>query len=178
MAGGVLDVVEEARRTIGRDGVDALTLDDLRLDDLDDIAWSGEPRHRVAVGEALARVSSGDVDYLAVRVPSGHVVAMVGIDFIRHPGAGYLWQFVTHPALQGKGIGSALVAGAEARIAARGLTVARLNVERDNLRARSLYERLGYSAIGEDTETWERVGDDGAVTLHRADVTLMAKRLS
>jgi ribosomal protein S18 acetylase RimI-like enzyme len=173
-----LDVVAEANGVIERGGLDVLVVDELTFDDLDQIAWSGEPRHRVAVSEALGRVSSGGVEYLAARVPSGGPVAKVGIDYARYPGSGYLWQFATHPQLQGLGIGSFLMAAAEARIVRRGLHLARINVERDNPRARQLYERLGYAVMGHDTETWERVDVAGGITLHRAEVTLMGKKLS
>ncbi len=169
--------VDEAKAVIERKGLGALVVDDLTFDDLDQIAWSGEPRHRLAVSEALSRVAFGDVEYLAVRVPSGAPVAKVGIDFARYAGAGYLWQFATHPDLQGMGIGSFLMAGAEARIVSRGLRVARINVELDNPRALALYERLGFESIGRDTETWERADASGAITMHRALVTLMQKPL-
>jgi ribosomal protein S18 acetylase RimI-like enzyme len=173
-----LENVAEAKAVIERSGLDVLVVNALTFDDLDQIAWSGEPRHRVAVSEALSRVASGDVEYLAVRVPSGGPVAKVGIDFARYRGSGYLWQFATHPELQGLGIGSFLLAAAEARIITRGLRLARINVEDENPRARQLYERLGYAIMGRDTETWERVDVAGGITLHRAEVTLMGKQLS
>jgi ribosomal protein S18 acetylase RimI-like enzyme len=159
------DSVVEIKAAITRGGLAALSIDDLTFDDLDQIAWSGEPRHRVAVSEALSRAATGEVEYLAIRVPSGEPVGKVGIDFARYPEAGYLWQFATHPDLQGLGIGSLLMTGAEARIIRRGVRVARINVDLDNPRARVLYERLGFESIGRDTETWERA------------VTLMQKTL-
>jgi ribosomal protein S18 acetylase RimI-like enzyme len=170
--------VAEARAVVARQGLDALTVNDLTFNDLDQIGWSGEPRHRVAVSEALSRVAGGEVAYLAVRVPSGVPVAKVGIDFARYPEAGYLWQFATHPDLQGLGIGSFLMTAAERRIVQHGRWVARINVELDNPRARALYERLGFESMGRDTETWERVAISGAVTMHRATVTLMRKTLN
>jgi ribosomal protein S18 acetylase RimI-like enzyme len=173
-----LENVAEAKAVIERGGLDSLVVDELTFDDLDQIGWSGEPRHRQVVSDALSRVASGDVEYLAVRVPSGGPVAKVGIDFARYPGSGYLWQFATHPELQGLGIGSFLMAAAEARIVTRGLHLARINVELDNPRAHQLYERLGFVSMGRDTETWERVDASGTVTMHRADVTLMGKTLS
>jgi ribosomal protein S18 acetylase RimI-like enzyme len=173
-----LDVVAEAKDVIERGGLGVLVVDELTLDDLDRIAWSGEPRHRVAVSEALGRVASGEVEYLTARVPSGGPVAKVGIDFARYPGSGYLWQFATHPELQGLGIGSFLMTGAEARIIERGMRLARINVERDNPRARQLYERRGYVVMGHDTETWERIDVAGGISVHRAEVTLMGKQLS
>jgi ribosomal protein S18 acetylase RimI-like enzyme len=172
------DVVAEARAAIATGGLAALTIDDLTDADLDAIAWSGEPRHRVAVSDALARVTSGEVEYLAVRTPGGRPVAKVGIDYARYDGGGYLWQFATHPELQGQGIGTHLMAGAEARIRRRGLSVARINVEFDNEGARALYARLGYEVIGNDIEVWQRDDGAGGTVMHRAEVALLRKPLS
>jgi ribosomal protein S18 acetylase RimI-like enzyme len=172
------DVVNEAAAVIERSGPGGLHIDDLTIDDLEWIAWSGEPRHIVVVREALQRVGHGEVEYLALRVPSGRPVAKVGIDFVRYPESGYLWQFATHPGLQGRGIGSLLMEGAEARIVRRGLHTARINVEHENARARALYERLGYKSIGNSVESWERADTSGALSVYRAEVALMRKRLT
>jgi ribosomal protein S18 acetylase RimI-like enzyme len=170
-------LVDDTRRAIEERGVGALPINDLLHGDLDKIAWSGDPRHPVMVGRQLDRVGGGDVDYLAVRAPNGWPVGKLGIDFAKYPDAGWLWQFATHPGLQGLGIGSHLMAGAERRIIGRGRRLARIGVEDANVGARALYERLGYVALGPDTDSWERVGADGTSTLHHAEFTLMGKTL-
>jgi ribosomal protein S18 acetylase RimI-like enzyme len=60
----------------------------------------------------------------------------------------FLRQIAVLPALQGQGIGRALLDGLLARAAASGKGVA-LQVFRINLRARALYERLGFVVSGE-----------------------------
>jgi ribosomal protein S18 acetylase RimI-like enzyme len=171
------DVVAVTRTAIGLHGVSSLVIDDLVHDDLDKIAWSGDPRHPIMVGQVLDRVAGGEVAYLAVRAPNGWPVAKVGIDFATYPDAGVLWQFATHPGLQGQGVGSHLIAGAERRIVSRGRPLARIGVEDDNPGARRLYERLGFVVDGHDTESWERSDGDGRVTTHHAQVTRMRKDL-
>lgn len=60
---------------------------------------------------------------------------------------------------RGRGVGSALVAAAEALIGSGSLS---MGVGLDNPRARALYERLGYRGTGEiTTTTYEYVDDDG-----------------
>jgi ribosomal protein S18 acetylase RimI-like enzyme len=66
--------------------------------------------------------------------------------------------------LQSCGLGTILIAAAEARIRGRGLLRAELGVEERNRRARALYERLGYVAFGSRPESWDEDGPDGSVT--------------
>jgi ribosomal protein S18 acetylase RimI-like enzyme len=171
------NLVSQARRLIEAEGTASLALGDLTADDLEHIAWSGDPHHLTVVGDALARVAEGALEYLALRLPNGRPVAKACLDFTRYPDAGYLSQLAAHPQLQGLGLGTRLMAGAEGRIVARGRAAARIGVEHDNTGARALYERLGYRAVGEDVEHWGRTGSDGTVVMHRAEVTLMRKPL-
>jgi ribosomal protein S18 acetylase RimI-like enzyme len=173
-----LDPVAGTRRAIDQQGVASLVIDDLRHEDLDKIAWSGDPRHPIMVGLALDRVVGGDVAYLAVRAPNGWPVAKVGIDFAKYPDAGTLWQFATHPGLQGLGVGSHLMSGAERRMVNRGRQVARIGVDDDNPGARRLYERLGFVAEGHETESRERADANGVLSTSQALVTLMRKDLA
>lgn len=89
-----------------------------------------------------------------------------------------LWQLGVHPALRSCGIGTLLIASAEARITARGLTVAELGVEEGNPRARALYERLGYRAYGREPDSWEAETAEGSVERYETVCTLMRKDLT
>lgn len=53
------------------------------------------------------------------------------------------------PAIQGRGIGTSIIRNLQAE-AAEADTELDLGVELDNPRARELYERLGFTAIGQD----------------------------
>jgi GNAT superfamily N-acetyltransferase len=174
METSVADATKEAVR---EHGVESLAVDDLTHTDLDKISWSGGPLHPKYVEEALNRVPGGEVEYLAVRAPSGWPVAIGGIDYAAEEGAGTLWQLATHPRLRGLGLGTRLITEAEKRIQDRGLEWARLSVEDDNGRARALYERLGYEKYGDGQESWNQVDETGNVYTHHADVALMNKRL-
>lgn len=154
-----------------------LTVRDLLPADLPTCGWSGSPLHLQNVARQLARARIGEVDYLAVCVPSGAPVAKCGVDYHVREGAGTLWQLAVLPALQSCGIGRALIAAAEQRIRDRGRRRAELSVEEDNLRARALYERLGYAAYGLETQAWDEQGPGGVVRRHEAVCTLMRKEL-
>lgn len=150
-----------------------LTVRDLTTDDPPAVtSWAGlGPR------EAPERMQRGEVDYLVVCPPSGVPVALGGAIYNEIPGAGTLWQLSVHPALRSCGIGTILVGALEQRIHARGLRRAELGVDEPNVRARALYERLGYVAYGRDSSTWDRVADDGSSVTVTMTYTLMRKEL-
>lgn len=154
-----------------------LTVRDLTHADLESCGWSGTPLHLTYVAQALDRVGAREVDYLAVCQPSGLPVAIGGIDYVRRAGAGELWQLAVHPALQGCGIGTMLVAAGEQRIRDRGLELAEIGVEQDNPRARALYERLGYVAYDSELAGWDEEGPDGEVRRRETMCILMRKHL-
>lgn len=165
-------------RQTARDGrVASLTVDDLRPDELQAIAWSGSPRHLQSVAEALERAATGGVDYLVVRAPTGEPVAKGGVDFEDEGGPGKIWQLATHPDLQGLGLGTRLIHELEERIRRRGLKRAWLGTEVSNPRAQRLYERLGYVEFGRETEGWEAQRDDGELFWYETEVILMERRL-
>jgi ribosomal protein S18 acetylase RimI-like enzyme len=154
-----------------------LTVRDLTAADLPACRWSGGRSHLVSIAGELGRAARGEVDYLAVCPPSGLPVALGGIDYVKIPGAGVLWQLAVHGALQSCGIGTILIQASEQRIRARGLLRAELSVEESNARARALYERLGYVAYDSAPESWDDDGPDGSIVRYETVCTLMRKEL-
>ncbi|HUQ39592.1 MAG TPA: GNAT family N-acetyltransferase [Acidimicrobiales bacterium] len=151
-------------------------VDDLTAGDLDAIEWSGGPMHIENVAMQLGRVAAGEVEYLVVRDDTGAPVSKGAIDYVHHPGAGWIMQLATRADLQGRGLCTQLMAEAERRIAARGLTEAKLGVEEDNPRARALYERLGYVECGSEPESWDHLVD-GKVERYETVCTVLRKPL-
>jgi ribosomal protein S18 acetylase RimI-like enzyme len=115
--------------------------------------------------------------HLPVRDPSDRPIAIGGIDYAISATAGTHYQLSVLQALQSCGIGSYLVAAAEQRVSARGLSVAELSVEADNTRARALYERLGYVDFGTETDSWETETPTGDREVHHALCIRMRKPL-
>jgi ribosomal protein S18 acetylase RimI-like enzyme len=60
-----------------------------------------------------------------------------------------LYSIATKPEARGKGVGSALIDGAERAARSHRCHALRLEVRADNLAAIRLYERLGYRCIGQ-----------------------------
>lgn len=152
-----------------------LSVRDLVVDDLVTCGWAGTASHLTQVAGELERARRGEVDYLALCPPSGMPVAIGGVDYRSLPGAGTLYQFGVHPALQSCGIGTVLVRAAEERISAKGLARAELRVEESNPRARALYERLGYVSYGRTPDAWDSEGPDGSVVRYETVAVLMRK---
>ncbi|MGW7682460.1 GNAT family N-acetyltransferase [Kribbella sp. NPDC054772] len=155
-----------------------LTVRDLAHADLAACGFAGSKLHLTQVAKELDRARSGDVDYLAVCTKTDVPVAIGGVDYLPHPGAGSLWQLSVHPALQSCGIGTVLIGAAEKRILARGLDRAEIGVELNNPRARALYERLGYVAYDEVLEAWDQQNPDGSITRYETMCAQMRKVLS
>ena len=151
-----------------------MRVDDLTDEDLPAIAWSGGPDHLDSVARCLARAASGEVEYLAVRVPDGRIVAKGGIDYTEHPGHGTIMQLAANPT--GHGYGTLLIQTMEQRILARGAD-AILGVEPDNPGALRLYKRLGYTECGTEDASWETTDADGNRFVYRTTLTLLRKRL-
>lgn len=172
------DGLAETRAAVLASGPSALAIDDLAESDLDLLGWSGSATHLRSVADYLARVPSGEVEYLVVRGSDGTPVAKGGIDYVEAPDIGTILQLATHSELQGLGLGSALITAAEERIRRRGIRIARLGVEDDNPKARALYERLGYRPVGKRASSWEAERPDGSLYLYTTTITELDKDLT
>jgi ribosomal protein S18 acetylase RimI-like enzyme len=146
---------------------------DMAHADLAACEWSGSPMHLLAVERELDLAVRGRADYLVACPPSGLPVGKGGITYQLAPGGGTIWQLAVHPALQGLGIGTLLIRAMEDRIRERGCRHAEIRVEVVNRRAKALYERLGYLALGEVPDSWETENGRYETTL-----TVMNKELS
>lgn len=166
------------REVVLRLGVGALRIDDLADADLHGLlAWAGGHPHVESVREQLRRAEQGHVDYLAARAPDGTCVGKAGVDYEAEPDVGTIWQVAVHPGVQSLGIGTALIAEAERCIRRRGLDRAGLSVEVENVRARALYERLGYVADGRRASGWWHEGPGGTPAWHVAHLVDLHKPL-
>jgi len=146
----------------------------LRVDDINEVAWSGSPTHLDSIASQLQRVATGEVVYYVVYA-DGHGVCKGGIDFAKEPGAGTIWQIATHPQLEGLGLATLLIDALEQQARHRGVHQLRLGVELDNTRARRLYEHLGFHVIGESATSWLADADDGTQFLYTTTIAEMKK---
>ena len=134
-----------------------------RQDELRLLEWSGAyAEHRQIIEDTFARQVAGEA-LMLLAVADDFPVAQVWLDFERpaQPDTALLWALRTHPQVQGRGIGSRLVRRAEDIAARRGKRAVELGVEKQNVRARRFYERLGYARVGEVEETCRYRSPDG-----------------
>jgi ribosomal protein S18 acetylase RimI-like enzyme len=132
----------------------------LREGDLDDLEWDSE---QVINADYIRRVvaARGDEVVFLLALVNGRPVGRLGIDYGRKASerVAHLWAFAVLPALQGLGIGTALIREAESLIASspQGFQFAEIGADDWNHGAASLYQRLGYrdagSERGSDGET-------------------------
>lgn len=157
--------------------IQSLTINNLTLNDLDKISWSGTPTHIRYVKEALERVDKGEVDYLTIRDEDGNPIAIGGVDYTAHKNAGSLWQIVVKEEMRGLGLGTRLIQELENKIKARKVKFAMLGVEKDNIKAQNLYRKLGYEVCGDTEDSWEVEDKDGNISIHYAVGVQMRKEI-
>lgn len=154
-----------------------LSVRDMTCGDLAACTWAGPPEHLAQMRAAIERSATGLVDYLAILDDSGAIVGSCGIDYLPYPDTGYLWQLTVHPDMRSRGIGTILIAAAERRIVARGLHLARLDVELRNVGAHRLYYRLGYNDEVRREVSWYERRPGGVLVLHVQPCMGMVKSL-
>jgi ribosomal protein S18 acetylase RimI-like enzyme len=133
-----------------------------RQDDLDRLLWHGE-HLRASRQRFLDRQTRGEVIILLPTLddePIGHLA--VDLTLLRDEGGVYLEWFEVRDEFRGRGIGTAVIKRAEEIAVAEGRRVSEITVGKDNNAARRLYERLGYTRIGEREERWIADLPDGS----------------
>jgi ribosomal protein S18 acetylase RimI-like enzyme len=105
----------------------------------------------------IARKVERDANGLLVADINGEVVGSVMVGYDGH--RGWINYLAVVPAGQMGGVGRALVAAAEARVAAFGGPKVNLQVRSGNAAAVGFYERLGYR-VDDVVSMGRRLGDD------------------
>lgn len=170
-----MNPVSETRAFLATRSLDDLVCDDFTVSDVD--LWVTTPGESDGFNAVLNLVARGDADYLNIRSPSGVPVTKCGVNYIEKPAVGVITQFDTREGLRSLGLGRRLLVEAERRVVARGFGTAELGVELENLRARSLYETLGYCFEGEAPSSWETVDPSGVRSVYRTTIAVLRKAL-
>jgi ribosomal protein S18 acetylase RimI-like enzyme len=156
-----------------------ITIRPCTRDDLPGLEWYGLfSAHREVFRDAFARQERGD-NLMLLAVLNGFPVGQAWIDLARHraASAGLLWAVRVYPFLRGMGIGTRLLRAAEEAVRARGYEWAEIGVEKSNPRARRLYERLGYRAVGELREKFRFARPDGEAVSEPLNEWVLRKRV-
>lgn len=77
--------------------------------------------------------------------PAGFVFLVTDRDYFTGEAHGHISDLVVSPEAEGRGVGRALLAASEEWASGRGYRFLTLNVFEENRRARTLYEKAGYT---------------------------------
>lgn len=122
----------------------------------------------------IARIDTQPVG-LAYVMWAGHRNARVRQ---RQPDAPEIYKVQVAATHRSRGIGALMINHIEQDMRARGITVSCLGVHAHNLRAKTLYERLGYRADAAPYfDEYDEPGAHGQVQHHRIEAILMSKLL-
>ncbi len=90
---------------------------------------------------------------------------------------GYLYALRIKPAFRNLGLGTRILNAAENELRRRGMDTAAIGVEKNNPRARALYERRGYRIIADDPGRWSYLDHEGNIQEVLEPAWLMEKRI-
>jgi ribosomal protein S18 acetylase RimI-like enzyme len=135
----------------------SLQIRELRDTDIDPVIalWHAagvtRPWNNPVTDIAFARRSPHSTILVATIADTIAATAMLGEDGHR----GWVYYVAADPALQGTGLGRAIMDAAETWLKARGVWKIQLMVRGDNTRVHEFYKRLGYKAV--DTICFQKV---------------------
>jgi len=149
--------------------------------DLPALEWDGAYAHfRRLFERTYEQAERGEAAMYLVEHPLDGIIGQAFVQFnsLRPELAdgqtrAYVYSFRVKPAYRGRGIGTRLMHTIETDLRQRGFARVTLNVAKDNLLARRLYERLGYRVVASDPGHWSYIDHEG----HRRFVSEPAWRM-
>jgi ribosomal protein S18 acetylase RimI-like enzyme len=155
-----------------------------RKEDLPKLEWMGEYAHFRRVFEyTFHEQKSGHRLMLVADVnnfPVGQVFMLVkdsGMLYKGHSRRAYLYSLRVMAPFQGLGIGTELLRQAEQLIKTHKLHYINIAVAKDNMPARRLYERVGYTIYAEDEGRWSYTDNQGRLVNVHEPCWMMEKLL-
>ncbi len=133
----------------------------LTAQDLPALEWDGAFTHQRLVFERTFVEMQRGTKKMLVAEADGLIIGQIFIQFRSSEPQfadgstrGYLFALRVRPEWRGHGVGTSLIAAAEAELLARGYGVAIISSAKDNPGAQRLYERLGYRVFADDDGEW------------------------
>jgi ribosomal protein S18 acetylase RimI-like enzyme len=127
-----------------------------RSEDLKKLLWFGKfYEHKEIINKAYERQSKGELIFLVAEI-NNFPAGQLWIDFkkSRHPGTALIWAFRVFSPFRSLGIGKRLIKCSEKILISKKFKFAEIGVEKDNRRAKSFYEKMGYIVYDEISENW------------------------
>ncbi len=149
---------------------DEFTVRPVEERDLSALEWDGTFLHfRRLFRQAYEDMRLGTRYLLMMEhAPSGEMVGQVFIQwnssdprFADGRRRGYLYALRIKPDYRERGLGTRMIRAAEDVLRRRGMDTASIGVEKNNPRARALYERSGYRVIADDPGRWSYIDHEG-----------------
>lgn len=138
-------------------------------DDLPALEWEGQYKHfRRLFKHAFRRARDGKAVLWIAELPGEGLIGQIFVQLVTHrseladgKARAYIYAFRVRPEYRGEGLGTLLLETVEEDLNRRGFRRVCLNVGRDNLDARRLYERLGYSVVAAEAGIWSYIDHRG-----------------
>ncbi|MDH5606701.1 MAG: GNAT family N-acetyltransferase [Anaerolineae bacterium] len=155
----------------GPDWLDDVVIRILKKADLPKLEWEGQfTRYRRIYADVFQRSRRGLAVPWVAELKEVGLVGQVFIQLRTNDTAmadgfrrAYLHSFRVRPAFRGAGLGTLMMSVVEEDLSRRGFSEITLNVAKDNPRARSLYERLGFQVIHDDPGQWTYYDEKGVL---------------
>jgi ribosomal protein S18 acetylase RimI-like enzyme len=149
--------------------LDRVVIRHLAKKDLRALEWEGEFTHfRRLYGESYKRMLRGDTIMWVAELPDSGIIGQVFIqlncgrpELANGIDRAYLYSFRIRPSFRNLGLGSLILKTIEEDLLERSYKSITLNVAKDNLRARHLYERHGYKVVDHEPGVWSYIDHEG-----------------
>lgn len=137
--------------------------------DLPALEWGGQYKHfRRLFRRAFERAREGKAVLWIAELPGEGILGQIFVQLVTQRSAladgntrAYIYAFRVRPEHRGEGLGTLLLETVEEDLRRRGFKRVCLNVGRNNLDARRLYERLGYSVVASEAGIWSYIDHRG-----------------
>ncbi len=150
-----------------------------RADDLPKLEWYGQYTHFREVFRRTYREQVNGTRLMLIadcnHFPIAQLFMQVGAKKQKRT---YFYSFRVMEHFRGQGIGSRLLEEAETIALAYGYHGATIAAAKNNLRARDLYQRLGYRIVSEDEGRWSYNDHEGRTRHVHEPCWVLEKRLT
>jgi ribosomal protein S18 acetylase RimI-like enzyme len=148
---------------------DQIVIRQVRHNDLPALEWDGQYKHfRRLFRHAYQRGREGKAVLWIAELPGEGLIGQIFVQLVTHRSEladgntrAYIYAFRVRPEHRGEGLGTLLLETVEEDLRMRGFKNVCLNVGRDNINARRLYERLGYSVVASEEGIWSYIDHRG-----------------
>jgi ribosomal protein S18 acetylase RimI-like enzyme len=152
---------------------------DCRKSDLHHLLWFGMfYEHKEIIEGAFEKHENGELLFMVCEI-NNFPVGQLWVDFkkSKQPETGHLWAFRVLDPFQGIGIGRRMLKSAENVLLSKGFRYAEMGVEKNNLRAKKLYEQFGYVTFNEETDITRYINPDGVEIEYKSEQWMLRKKL-